>query len=120
MAKVHRRINWNEPKNLIPLHVAVEEFPFSGRKLASMSGLSVNQVYYRLHKWGISLRDCRDGCYGHGKDIVKAYTITNPKVRLLAPQMELTQQRCKLMLEKGLTYDTAKKRLAKKKESKTA
>ena len=85
--KKSRYIDWNDPMNLIPLHVAVKEFPFDGPTLGLMTGLSVGQVYYRLKRYGISLRDLRKGEYGHGADVFNEYVISNVKVKIHVPKM---------------------------------
>ena len=85
------RVDWDKPANLVPLHVAANEYPFDGRTLAAMTGLSTGQVYYRLHRYGVSLRDLRKGMYGHGAEVRKSFTITNPKVRLHLPDMKATR-----------------------------
>jgi hypothetical protein len=51
-----KRVDWDSAENMIPLHVAVHEFPFDGRTLAQMTGLTVGQVYYRLHRYGVKLK----------------------------------------------------------------
>jgi hypothetical protein len=111
--RFHGRIDWDKPANLIPLHVAVEEYPFHGKVLAKMTGLSVGQVYYRLRQHGVSLRDLRDGAYGHGADVRSAYTVTNAKVKLMVPAMTKTHAQYLDAYKKGLKH-------GKKKKQKTA
>ena len=116
MKKKHsRRIDWNKAQNLIPLHVAVEEFPFHAKVLAKMTGLTVGQVYYRLKQHGVSLRDLRDGNYGHGADVVKTFMVTNASVKVLVPAMKRTHKQYLDSYEKGL--DHAKKVKTKKRKT---
>jgi hypothetical protein len=77
--------------NIIPLHVVVKEYAFDGPTLASMTGLSVGQVYYRLHRHGVSLRDLRKGEYGYGAEVKKSFTVTNPKLRVHITEMKGTR-----------------------------
>ena len=73
-------ITWNNINDCLPVFVA-QDMPLHGKVLAKMSGLSLNQVYYRLRKAGISLSDVRNGLVGAGKDTVERYTVTNVSVR---------------------------------------
>jgi hypothetical protein len=88
----YERVDWDDPKNITALHVVVREFAFDGPTLARMTGLSVGQVYYRLQRYGVSLRDLRKGEYGYGAEVMKEYTLTNKKARIHVPEMKATWQ----------------------------
>lgn len=71
--------------NALPAFVVLNEWPFTARTIAEhLTGgtLTVGQVYYRLRKLGISLRDLREGRGGKGQEILARYEITHIDSRL--------------------------------------
>ena len=104
----YKRIDWDDPQNILPLHVVVKEFAFDGPTLASMTGLTLGQVYYRLRYLGVSLRDTRKGLIGYGAEVKKQFTITNPKVKLSVPAMRTTHAEY-LDIKNGVTRGKKKK-----------
>jgi hypothetical protein len=104
----YKRVDWDDPQNILPLHVVVKEFAFDGPTLASMTGLTLGQVYYRLRHLGVSLRDTRKGLVGYGADVKKRFTISNPKIKLSVPQMRETYSEY-LDIKNGVTRGRKKK-----------
>jgi len=109
----NRKIDWNKPANLIPLHVAVTEFAPHASVLAKMTGLTVGQVYYRLHQHGVSLRDLRDCKYGRGAEIKAHFTVSNPKIKVMVPLMRETRETYDEVHRKGLSHANTKKKKSK-------
>lgn len=77
------RIDYKQAENLLPVHVAVTQYPFHARVLAEMYNLSTAQVYTRLHQHGVHLRDLRNGTCGMGKRIKEQYAAKNVTAKIL-------------------------------------
>lgn len=50
---------------------------FSGREIAHQTGLTVGQVYERCRRYGISLRDARNGVGPDSEAVIKNYGVEN-------------------------------------------
>ena len=74
-----KTIDGKQAENSLPAHVA-NMFPLHAGALAEMYGLSAGQVYYRLKKMKVSLRDIRNGQAGYGKTVKAAYTVKNCRI----------------------------------------
>ena len=73
------RIDYEQRTNYLSLEIA-EKMPFHAKVMAELSGLTVQQVYYRLRQKGISLRDIRNGEAGIGKKIKDKYVVENTRI----------------------------------------
>jgi len=78
------RINWQNTENMLPVYIAVKEYPFHAKVLAEQYGLSVAAVYYRLKQHGVSLTDLRNAKTGLGKEILDRYTAKNVSAKVHA------------------------------------
>lgn len=102
------RIDWEMAENLLPIHIAVKEYPFHARVLAEKYGMSTAAVYYRLRQHGVSLKDLRNGVCGKGAEILDKYSISNVTVKLNKSMIQLHNE----------TFDGAKNANGKKKTKK--
>lgn len=78
------RIDWENLSNILCAHLA--QYGLHGQVIANNTGLSRAQVYYRLQKVGIKLRDYRDGETHPAREIINKYsirTITPTDVKIL-------------------------------------
>jgi hypothetical protein len=83
------RIDWDLAENLLPIHVAVREYPFHAKVLAKKYNMSTSAIYYRLRQHGVSLTDLRNGVAGLGKEVLDRYTIKKVDVKLLDSMQDL-------------------------------
>jgi hypothetical protein len=77
------RIDWNQRENVLPVHVAMQVYPFHAKVLAQMYGMSTSAIYYRLRQHGVSLRDLRNGDCGKGKEIAESYVATKVSAQIV-------------------------------------
>jgi len=66
------RITWQEREDQKAL--VMGSLGFSATHIAEQTGLSTGQVYYRLGKMGIRLRDYRNGLNPIGRHVLRAAT----------------------------------------------
>jgi len=83
------RINWDNTESMLPVFIAVKEYPFHARVLAERYGMSVSAVYYRLKQHGVSLTALRNGQTGVGKEILDRYTAKNVTVKVFVDMTDL-------------------------------
>lgn len=75
---VNGRIDWDGPDSWINQIVAFwAEKRFHGRFIAQQTGLTVGQVYERCRRYGIKLRDARDGNGADSEALVGHYGLRN-------------------------------------------
>ncbi len=67
------RIDWDSVLNFCCIRLARERY--HGRVIARATGLTVGQVYNRLHQCGVRLRYERDGLGEHNKIIIKRFSV---------------------------------------------
>lgn len=67
-------IDYSYVNNAMAIY-AGSTYPLHAHVIAQICGLSVSQVYYRLRKNNISLRDIRNGVAGVGKEAVRELTV---------------------------------------------
>ncbi len=65
------RINWQDWRNCIIAFWAGHRF--HARFIAEQTGLTVGQVYERCHRYGIRLRDARDGVGPESEQLTALY-----------------------------------------------
>lgn len=70
-----RRIDWGDWRNCIIAFWA--ERRFHGRFIAKQTGLTVGQVYERCRRYGIRLRDARDGSGADSEAMAAQYGVGN-------------------------------------------
>lgn len=70
-----RRIDWEDWRNCIICFWA--EKRFHGAFIAAQTGLTLGQVYERCRRYGIRLRDARDGSGADSEALIDAYGLTN-------------------------------------------
>lgn len=76
------KINYNKNEDLLPVFLSLNVWPFSGKALSRISGLSIGQVYYRLKQHRINLRQLRNGEQGEGRRLANIYTPTKITVEI--------------------------------------
>ncbi len=69
------RIDWDNWLNCVVAFWA--ERRFHGRFIAEQTGLTVGQVYARCRRYGISLRDARDGSGADSEALIGQYGLRN-------------------------------------------
>ncbi len=67
------RIDWGDWRNTIIAFWAGNRF--HGRFIAEQTGLTLGQVYERCHRYGIKLRDARDGVGPESEQLTALYGI---------------------------------------------
>ena len=103
---VKGRINWQSTENMLPVYIAIKEYPFHARVLAEKYGMSVAAVYYRLKQHGISLKSLRNGETGLGKEILDRYTAKNVSVKVITDMADVHDSNFK---KKGTTDERRRK-----------
>ena len=69
------KIDWDDWRNCIIAFWA--ERRFHGKFIAAQTGLTLGQVYERCHRYGIRLRDARDGAGADSESLTAQYSVGN-------------------------------------------
>lgn len=103
------RIDWGLTENLLPIHIAIKEYPFHARVFAEKYGMSTSAVYYRLKQHGVSLSDLRNGTCGKGKELLDRYTVSKVNVSLKKELERTHEESFKPKNRNGVSHGKTKK-----------